>query len=248
MHARPLPHNFRPAASLFTSVEEGLHLRPSSSQCRCVPRRGGTGLLPHINGNYLGGGGTGPPPHSNDEYFGGGGTGPPPHNVGKFLRGAVVTQMGRSGDTMICQKATFCTRVQVGTARDAMRCHATGVWSSRAMLGLGCRRLGRFGDTTISGWLTTCTRVQVVTLGTLCDTMRWVFRLFMDKRLGCRRSGRFDDTIRMAGMPLTTWGRSGDTVVRVSGWLQASFRSTSLGTLCDTMRWCAGLANKAHVG
>ena len=46
--------------------------------------------------------------------------GPPPHTAGKFLRGAVVTQMGRSGDTMICEKATFCTRVQVGTARDAL--------------------------------------------------------------------------------------------------------------------------------
>ena len=111
-------------------------------------------------------------------------SGLPPHNVGKFLRGADVTEMGRSGDTMICEKATFCTRVQVGTAR--MRYHATGVWSSRAMLGLGCRRLGRFDDTirrvgmgllhrwdapviprSVSGWLTTFPRVQVVPLGTL---------------------------------------------------------------------------------
>ena len=84
-----------------------------------------TGLLPHNNGDFLGGGGTGPPPHSNDEYFG----------------------MGRSGDTMICEKATFCTRVQVGTARDVLRHHVADVWSSRAMLGSGCQRLGRFGDT-----------------------------------------------------------------------------------------------------
>ena len=69
---------------------------------------------------------------------------------------------------------------------------------------------------------------RAVPFGTLCDTMRWVFRMIMDKiRLGCRRSGRFDDTIRVAGVPLATWGRSGDIV---------AFRSTS--TLCDTMRWC----------
>ena len=83
---------------------------------------------PHINVDYLGGGGTGPPPHSNDEYFGGGGTGPPPHIDGKFLKCAVVTQLGRSGDTMICVKGTLCTRVQIGTARDVLRHHAAGVW------------------------------------------------------------------------------------------------------------------------
>ena len=147
----------------------------------------GTGLLPHNDGDFLGGGGTGPPPHSNDEYFG----------------------MGRSGDTMICEKATFCTRVQVGTARDVLRHHAANVWSSRAMLGSGCRRLGRFGDTIrlgrtravaqmgrsggtmICGWLTTCTRVQVVTAR---DALRYhavgVLVVRGQTGLGCRRSGR----------------------------------------------------------
>ena len=109
------------AVSLCTSVEEGLHLRPSSSHC-----------------------------------LGGGGMGLPPHNVGKFHRGAVVTQLGRSGDTMICEKATFCTRVQVGTARDVLRHHAADVWSSRAMLGLGCLRSGRFRRCHPSG--SVCTR------------------------------------------------------------------------------------------
>ena len=37
-----------------------------------------------------------------------------------------------------------------------------------------------------------------VPLGTLCDTMRWVRRLFVGKiGLGCRLSGRFGDTIRL---------------------------------------------------
>ena len=47
---------------------------------------------------------------------------------GKFLKCAVVTQLGRSGDTMICVKGTLCTRVQIGTARDVLRHHAAGVW------------------------------------------------------------------------------------------------------------------------
>ena len=39
------------------------------------------------------------------------------------------------------------------------------------------------------------------TVGTFCDTMRWVYRLIMGKiGLGCRRSGCFDDTIRLTGM------------------------------------------------
>ena len=45
-------------------------------------------------------------------YIGGRGIARPgllPHNVGKFHRGAVVTQMGRSGDTMICEKTTSCS-------------------------------------------------------------------------------------------------------------------------------------------
>ena len=146
----------------------------------------GTGLLPHNNGDFLGGGGTGPPAHSNCVNFGGGETGPtPPHNVGKFLR------------------------------------HR---WDASAIPSVGSEwaaaQMGRSGDTTISGWLTTCTRVQVVTA-----------------RDALRRSGRFDDTIRMAGVPLTTWGRSGDTVVRVSGWLQVSFRSTSLAPCDGAQGW-----------
>ena len=109
----------------------GIARPPSSSQLprfllrrRCVLRWRKdctSGLPPHNVGVFLGGGGTGLLPHINGDYLGGGGTSPPPHNVGKFLSSAVVTQMGRSSDTMICEKATFCTRVEVGTARDAMR-------------------------------------------------------------------------------------------------------------------------------
>ena len=57
-------------------------------------------------------------------------------------RNGAAAQMGRSGDTMFCEKATLCTRVQVGTARDVLRHHTAGVWSSCALLGLG-----RVGDT-----------------------------------------------------------------------------------------------------
>ena len=151
MHARPLPRIFREFFCGVAVYFGGGRIAPQAFLLTlpvCTSEGEGQAFSPHNNGDFLGGGGgTGPPPHSNDEYFGGGSTGPPPHNVGKFHRGAVVTQMGRSGDTMICEKATFCTRVQVGTARDVLRHHAADVWSSRAMLGSGCQRLGRFGDT-----------------------------------------------------------------------------------------------------
>ena len=54
-----------------------------------------------------------------------------------------MTQMGRSGDTMICGWLTTCTRLQVGTARDALRHHTVGVLVVRGLTGLGCRRSGR---------------------------------------------------------------------------------------------------------
>ena len=145
---------------------------------------------------YLGGRRTGLLPHSNGDYFGGGGTDPPPHNVGKFLSGAVLAQMGRPGDTMICEMATFYTRVQVGTARDALRYHAVGVWSSRAMRGWVARlgrfgdtirlgrngaaaQMGRSGDTMVCEKATFCTRELFVPLGTFRDTMRRVCKLFV---------------------------------------------------------------------
>ena len=67
----------------------------------------------------------------------------PPHNVGEFLGGgAVATQMGRSGDTMICEKATFCTRVQVSAAWDALRHHAVGVQVVRSQDRAGLPTVG----------------------------------------------------------------------------------------------------------
>ena len=55
-------------------------------------------------------------------------------------RTRAVAQMGRSGGTMICGWLTTCTRVQVVTARDALRYHAVGVLLVRGQTGLGCRR------------------------------------------------------------------------------------------------------------
>ena len=61
-----------------------------------------------------------------------------------FLRRTVVTQMGRSGETMICEKATLCTRVQVGTARDVLRHHAMGVQVDHGQDQAGLPTVGTF--------------------------------------------------------------------------------------------------------
>ena len=42
-------------------------------------------------------------------------------------RNGAASQLGRSGDTRISWWHTACTRVQVITARDALRYHAMGV-------------------------------------------------------------------------------------------------------------------------
>ena len=73
----------------------------------------------------------------------------------------------------------FCTQVRIGTARDALRYHAVGVWSSRVMQGWAAdgrdasaipsagsvgdtAQLGRSGDPMTCGeWLATNTWVQV---------------------------------------------------------------------------------------
>ena len=92
------------------------------------------------------------------------------------------------------------------------------------VVGLGCRRLGRFGDAirrnrqhrswdapAIPGSVGDARFAhgcRTLPLGTLCDTMRGMYRLIMDEiGLGYRRSGRFDDTIRLAGLdaPALPW-------------------------------------------
>ena len=136
---------------------------------------GGTGPPPHTAGLYLGGRRTGLLPHNNGDYLGGGGTGPPPHNVGKFHRGAVLTQMGRPGDTMICEKATFCTRVQFSAARDALRYHAVGVQVVRGQDRAGLSTVGtlrRHHGLWVG--LRFAHGCRSEPLRTLCDTMWWV--------------------------------------------------------------------------
>ena len=49
--------------------------------------------------------------------------------VGKIELGCLLS--GRFDDTISLGWDTFCTRVQVGTARDALRYHAVGVQAAR---------------------------------------------------------------------------------------------------------------------
>ena len=67
-----------------------------------------------------------------------------------------VTQMGRSGGTMVRDCLASCTRVQVYAARDALRYHAVGVLVVRGQTGLVCRRSGRLRRYHPSG--SVCTR------------------------------------------------------------------------------------------
>ena len=128
------------------------HPRCVLQRCRRVLRRGkdwhlslppefpggrGTGPLPHSAGLYLGGIRTGLLPHINGDYLGRGGTGPPPHNVGKFFSDAVLTQMGRSGDTMVCGLAYV-----LHTGATLQRYHAMGVQVVRGHYRTGLPTVG----------------------------------------------------------------------------------------------------------
>ena len=54
--------------------------------------------------------------------------------------------LGRSVTPWSVGCLAFCTRMQVGTARDAWRCMWWCAWSIVVFIGLSCRRSGRFGD------------------------------------------------------------------------------------------------------
>ena len=121
--------------TLRTTEEEGLAPLPSSSQCRGVLRR----RRDWLSSSYC----RFVPRRDKDR--------PSPSQLRRLPRRRRDRpsssqcryvpqrrgpgQMGRPGDTMICEEITFCTRVQVGPARDALRYHAVGVWNSRAMQG-----------------------------------------------------------------------------------------------------------------
>ena len=122
---------------------------------------------------------------------------------------------------MICEKATFCTRVQVGTARDASAIPCDGCVEQSCPAGLGCHGWDASAIPSVGSEWGSCTDgtlrrhhglwvglrfahgCRSVPLGTLRDTMRWVCRLFVVKiGLGCRLSGRFGDAIRLGwGVP-----------------------------------------------
>ena len=161
-------------------------------------------------------------------------TGPPPHNVGKFHRGAVLTQMGRPGDTMICEKATFCTRVQVRTDRDASAIPCGGCVEQSCHAGLGCH-----------GWdasaIPSGRNGAAAQMGRSGDTMVCGLACVLHTGAGQCRSGRFGDTIghNTSVGAVAQMGRYGDTMVCGMAYDLHWCRSVPLGTLCDTTRWCA---------
>ena len=100
--------------------------------------------------------------------------------------------------------------VDFGTLR---RHHGLWVWLETGTRGLVRFRLGRFGD-----------------------TVRWVCVVYAGWfGQGCRRSGRFGDTFHLGWM--SNLGRTGDTMVRVTGRHRHRAGRLRSGRFCDTMRW-----------
>ena len=222
-------------------------------------------LPPRIDGLYLGGRGSGPLPHNVSDFLGGGGTGPPPRMAGKYLEfeeqiwdaPAIPWSVGWS---------STCTRVLVRTARDAPRYRTVGVLvvagqvraglttvgTLRRYIRLGrygaAAQLGRSGDTMSCGLAFDLhTGAGRHRSGRFCDTMRCVGDTDLEPKieLCCRRSGRFGDTNHLDSVPLSTSGRSGDTMAACLH--KRTYRRRS-GHFCDTVRWCVLLVQRAHVG
>ena len=121
--------------------------------------------------------------------------------IGSHIHLVVRTRSGRSGDTMICEMATFCTRVQVGTARDASAIPSVGSEWGSCTDGSLRRHHGLWVG------LRFAHGCRSVPLGTLCDTFRlgrcvpgdWVGHFALVKCYTCLRGA--------SGVRLLTFGQ-----------------------------------------
>ena len=166
--------------------------------------------------------------------------------VGKYHE--FVEQMGRPGDTMAVDWLSTCTRVLVGTARDALRYHAVGVLVVGGQVRAGLPTIGtlrryhpsgRFvpvgwvGHNALFGSVTlwprrivgTFRRHQAVPLYMRLRSGRYVRGCNGQGGLGCRRSGRFGDTFRLGQWVSVVW------LLLHTGWSGCTWLDASFGTL-----------------
>ena len=113
--------------------EEGLHNHPLHIlSVDALLKNWHSSLPPHIVEEFFPWrGGTGHLIYNNTASF--------PHNGGKFLRSAVLAQMGRPGDTMICEMATLHTGAgRNRSGNSAIPCGGCVEQSCHGRLGCHC--------------------------------------------------------------------------------------------------------------
>ena len=129
--------------------------------------------------------------------------GEPGKTEGPTLRGAARRRTLQEGPNVYCGLAVSPRKLRVPTARSGQVPHTPGGTELTSV------DLGLVGD-----WHTWFGQFRSGRFG---DTVRWACVVCADRfGLGCRGSGRFGDTFLLVWV--STSGRSGDTLVRVTGW------------------------------